>query len=790
MKRKLLSLLLAFMLCLTLLPTAALAGETDGAAWDGTADTSWYDESQSEFHLTTAEQLAGLAQLVNDRAATVSFAGKTLYLDNDLDLSGHQWTSIGFINRFSGTFDGQYHTIANLYHHYTEQTSKRSGLFGVVENGTIRNLFITDADIVSNDSRLNAGILADDVTDSVIENCYTSGRIENNNGHKLLGGLIGQCIAGTQVRGCGSDAVVVSTEAAVLGYFGGDTVGGLIGQWETSNKNSLIADCWFGGSVSCEYDDAGVAGILGAHFGYEDDPNVVIKNCLVATKNITCAEPGNITWITAATNASAASCVWPDSPPSGVELGEDEYPNNNGNYLAVVSLIISGSYAYLDPDFDQSQCGNAASDFTAPAVLAGLQSNAGTGIEWVAGIEHPTFAWDEQHALADYTAVDAALEKANALREGDYKDFSAVKAALASVDRAKSKAEQTEVDAMAQAIEDAVAALEYKDADYTAVDAAIAKANALNESDYVDFSAVKEAVDAVVRGKNITEQDEVDAMAQAIEDAIQALVVVVNDPVYSVTVSGETEGGSVAVRPRYASEGTIVTVTVTTDSSCRLESLTVTDKNGRELTLTDKGNGKYTFAMPAGRVTVSAVFAKEAEVSPFRDVATDAPCYEAVKWAAAQGITGGIGDGLFGPDLLCTRAQIVTFLWRSAGEPEPENGSGFADVSAESYYTKAVAWAVENGVTAGTGNDCFSPDTACTRAQLAAILWRAAGKPEAANAGFADVSPDDWFAAAVNWAAETGVIPGDGGRFAPDGTVTRAQLAEVLMRAVAENGKA
>lgn len=726
MKRKLLSLLLAFALCLMLLPTAALAEETDGAAWNGTADTSWYNESQSEFHLTTAEQLAGLAQLVNDKTASVSFAGKTLYLDNDLDLSGHQWTAIGSFNSFSGTFDGQYHTIANLYHHYTGQTSTRSGLFGAVENGTIKNLLVTDADIVSNDGRLNAGILADDVSDSVIENCYTSGRIENNDGHKLLGGLIGQCLAGTQVRGCGSDAVVVSTEAAALGYFGGDTVGGLIGQWETSNKNSLIADCWFGGSISCEYDDAGVAGILGAHFGYEDDPSVVIKNCLVATKNITCAEPGNITWITAATNASAADCVWPDSPPSGVELDEETYPDNNGNYLAVVSLIISGYNAYLDPDFDQSLCGNAVSDFTAPAVLAGLQSNAGTGIEWVAGIEHPRFAWDEQHALADYTAVDAA----------------------------------------------------------------IAKADALNESDYVDFSAVKEAVAAVVRGKNITEQDEVDAMAQAIVAAIQSLVVVVNDPVYSVTVSGETKGGSVSVRPRYASEGTIVTVTVTTDSCCRLENLTVTDKNGRELTLTDKGDGRYTFTMPAGRVTVSAVFAEEAEVSPFRDVATDAPCYEAVKWAAAQGITGGIGDGLFGPDLLCTRAQIVTFLWRAAGSPEPENGSGFADVSADSYYAKAAAWAVEAGVTAGTGEGKFSPDAACTRSQLAAILWRAAGKPDAADAGFADVSPDDWFAAAVNWAAETGVIPGDGGRFAPAGTVTRAQLAEVLMRALAGSGKA
>ena len=179
--------------------------------------------------------------------------------------------------------------------------------------------------------------------------------------------------------------------------------------------------------------------------------------------------------------------------------------------------------AGADPTFDQSSCGTAVSNFTSADVLAGLQTNAGAGVEWVAGIGHPTFVWDDNNIPADYTAIDAAIAKANALNTDEYKDFTAVEAAVNAVVRDKNITEQSEVDAMAKAIEDAIAALQYKDADYTKVDAAIAKANALNKDNYKDFSAVETAVKAVVRGKNITEQSEVDKMAKAIEDAIAAL---------------------------------------------------------------------------------------------------------------------------------------------------------------------------------------------------------------------------------------------------------------------------
>ena len=257
-----------------------------------------------------------------------------------------------------------------------------------------------------------------------------------------------------------------------------------------------------------------------------------------------------------------------------------------------------------------------------------------------------------------------------------------------------------------------------------------------------------------------------------------------SSPSYSVTTPGKTENGTVTVSPKNAKKGTTVTITVKPDSGYQLDALTVTDKNGNELKLTDKGNGKYTFTMPAGKVEIKATFVKEAEVSPFSDVSTTAYYYEAVKWAREKGITGGIGNDLFGPNQPCTRAQIVTFLWRAAGSPEPKNMSSFTDVPADSYYAKAVAWAAENGITGGTGDGQFSPDATCTRAQSVTFLFRAIGKLVDSKAEFNDVLTDSYYANAVAWAVENGVTNGIGnGLFWPDNSCTRAQIVTFLYRA-------
>jgi len=257
-------------------------------------------------------------------------------------------------------------------------------------------------------------------------------------------------------------------------------------------------------------------------------------------------------------------------------------------------------------------------------------------------------------------------------------------------------------------------------------------------------------------------------------------------PTYPVSVSDKMENGTVTVSPKNAAKGDTVTITVKPDEGYALDKITVTDKDGNELPLTDKGDGRYTFTMPSGKVEIGAAFAPEIEVSPFADVSTDAYYYEAVKWAVGKGITTGVGEDLFAPDGTCSRAQIVTFLWRAAGSPEPKTQSSFADVPADSYYAKAVAWAVENGVTTGTGEGRFSPDDPCSRSQAVTLLWRAMGQPAGGSAAFTDVPADSYFAEAVAWAAESNVTTGVGDDlFAPDGTCSRAQIVTFLWRAYA-----
>ena len=257
-----------------------------------------------------------------------------------------------------------------------------------------------------------------------------------------------------------------------------------------------------------------------------------------------------------------------------------------------------------------------------------------------------------------------------------------------------------------------------------------------------------------------------------------------SDPSYAVETPDKTENGSVSVSPKNASQGDRVTLTVKPDEGYELDSLKVLDKNNKELALTDKGGGKFTFIMPAGKVEVKAVFVEEVKVSPFQDVPIDAYYYEAVKWAQKKGITGGIGNDLFGPYQSCTRAQIVTFLWRAAGSPEPEGAAaGMTDVAAGSYYEKAVAWAIENGITTGTADGLFAPDASCTRAQGMTFLFRASKASADGVPAFSDVAADAYYAEAVKWATDNGITTGvGGGKFNPNGTCTRAQIATFLYR--------
>ena len=525
MKRKLLSLLLALCLVMVLVPMSVFAEETVADSWDGTADTSWYTSAPdaSEYYISTAEQLAGLAQLVNTDPGTTNFAGKTFYLENDLDLSGHEWISIGTVlggdypeYSFCGVFDGQGHVISNLYSHesYIEGADEshnllRNALFGSVYNGEVKNLGVANAEIwidPKDNSAAGKGILVDWMGKSKITNCWTSGSIYSGTKiEKNIGGIVGVTMQGCTISGCYSTATLTGNFTNSEGYYTEpnpadwpcDTIGGIVGA--RFDGDLTVTDCWFDGKIVVNSITAAVGGIV----GYTDDQlgSGTVNNCMVTTTDMGVDNDGNTCWVSYALGGTVENCYWPND-----EKAYDPSP-----------------LAQVGGQSNEAQ-GTAVTDFTSADVLAVLKNNAGAGVEWVAGIGHPTFVWDDNNILADYTAVEAAIARATALDSSLYTNYSAVEDAINSVDRAKSKAQQTEVDAMAKAIEDAINALVYKDADYAKVDEAIAKVNALNKDNYKDFSGVEAAVNAVVRDKNITKQGEVDAMAKAIEDVINALV--------------------------------------------------------------------------------------------------------------------------------------------------------------------------------------------------------------------------------------------------------------------------
>ena len=260
-------------------------------------------------------------------------------------------------------------------------------------------------------------------------------------------------------------------------------------------------------------------------------------------------------------------------------------------------------------------------------------------------------------------------------------------------------------------------------------------------------------------------------------DASSTLVAPIDTP-------ERTPGGSLELKPKNAKPGETVTITVTPDEGYELGDLIVRDVGGENIPLTREDDGEFSFVMPKSSVRISVSFVREGDDGWFVDVPGGAYYYDAVKWAVEQGVTNGTDKTHYSPDGFCTRAQIVTFLWRAAGRPEPASMSSFVDVPADAYYAKAVAWAAELGIARGIDATHFDPDGICTRAHAVTFLARAA---EAASGSgktpFTDVSETAYYAPAVKWAAAGGVTAGvSATRFAPDRTCTRAQIVTFLYR--------
>ena len=776
MKRKILSLLLSFTLCLTLLPTAAFA------------------EGPDKISITTVDELLQFAKAV-DNGEYDDKIDAVVSLDADLDLTGVVWKPIGsvfdgdgnLLHYFSGKFYGNGHTISNL--DFSENYGKAEypvfGFFSVAYGAEISGLTIQGKLDVSNSGYVFFGTVAGVAENSKISDCVSD--VSFTDTDKYINGpaaLCGYAINST-IEHCqnkGTFSVTTDTTSlqmgGIVGVADNSTVqycantgdmtswtphtGGIVGQLYQGSK---IINCYSTGKLvplgHGTTNFGGIAGTVGA--GTE------IRHCYFAGEM-------DLSQYTATTPYKRLGGI-----AGGVSSGTPVFENN----YFLETENVPACFKYQDAGTEKALDFMKTEDFFNEITAAGgnyrFNSN-GTPL-----LPAPKYAVSFVVTPAELTNV---VIKVNGQAVANPADLEAGTYAV-EVSADNCEVFRSDITITADtATHMQTIAMTYLPANYTKVDAAIAKANALNKDNYMDFSGVEAAVNAVVRGKNITEQDEVDAMAQVIEEAINALVRKSSggddsDPTYAIEVGKDIRNGTVTANRRYAERGDTVTITVKPDDGFKLDDLTVTDKNGKELKLTDKGNGKYTFTMPASKVEIKATFVKEVETSPFSDVSTSAYYYEAVKWAQEKGITGGIGNGLFGPNQPCTRAQIVTFLWRAAGSPEPKAMSSFADVSTDAYYAKAVAWAVENGITTGTGDGKFSPDATCTREQAVAFLYRASGSPAVSgSSAFSDVAANAYYADAVAWAEKNGVTGGiGGGLFGSGNTCTRAQIVTFLYRA-------
>ena len=492
MKKKVLSLLLTLCLAMTFVPMAAFAAEAPlFGGGTGTQQDPWLITSQADL-IALAEFLnSGNAETFDTENAGVGNChGYYFKQTADIDLTGVTWEPIGYSGGgyyFAGNYDGDGHTISNA-----TSTGKNdadgfatAGIFGWVAFGSVENLHVKNANFVATgqNNYSYVGGIAGVCYGSSIKNCSVvdsslESRRDNNN--NCAGSIVGYSTGGTFEK-CAAENNQVKTMCYGGGFVG--EVDDTYGVGNSTFTNCYVAKC----TVISETDDSQGTSFSGGFAGEMTDSTLTLQNCYVYQTALSIA--GN-----------------------AVPQGTGVFAGN-----------LWGGCTIVDTNCYFGACGTTERAGAA-AEKSGEEFENGT----VAGSLGDAFAQARNYpkfkdSPADYSAVDAAIAKANGLNRDDYKDFSAVETAINSVVRGKKLAEQADVDAMAKAIEDAIAALQYKDADYTKVDAAIAKANALNKDNYKDFSAVEAAVNAVVRGKNITEQGEVDAMAQAIETALSAL---------------------------------------------------------------------------------------------------------------------------------------------------------------------------------------------------------------------------------------------------------------------------
>ena len=701
---------------------------TIGGGTFNTAITGSGTESDP-YQISTAAQLKRFRDIVNGTGGQTQNLGACAELTADIDLENEAWKPIGYASKYdetkaySGTFDGKEHTISGL-----KVDVPVSGLFGCTKNAAIKNLTVAGSVGGGSCDIAGGGIVGYSVG-GAIENCGNLCEVKVH-GSCPGGGIVGSA-SNLTIIGCYNAGKGLKSD--------GMRGGGIVGKGENVN----IYDCYNVGEINGYTSKRG--GIVG-----ETSGSVFVYNCYNAGSVI-----------------KAGSSNDDDKTVRGIVGGGDG------------TVQIQNCYYLEGTKADTEATAKSAEEFSNGTVLKLLKAGTHNGTnpwdsvskEWN-GMVLPGFTWQNNNHTHTWGAWmsngDGTHTHACACSVTETINCSGGTATC----KERAVCDVCKAEYGATAPDNHGGKLKHVEA----------KAATTSEEGNIEYwyceTCGKYYSDAGTKNE-ITQAETVISKRHSSGGGSTS-----GSSSYPITIPGKTENGTVTVSPRSAEKGDSVTITVKPDRGYQLDDLAVTDKNGKELKLTDKGNGKYTFTMPSGKVKINATFTKEAESSPFSDVSTSAYYYEAVKWAQEKGITGGIGNGLFGPNQPCTRGQIVTFLWRAAGSPVVNYAMNMTDVAEDAYYGEAVRWALSEGITTGTGDGKFSPDATCTRAQSVTFLFRAIGKLVDSKAEFIDVLTDSYYANAVAWAVENGVTNGIGdGLFGPDNSCTRAQIVTFLFRA-------
>lgn len=773
------------------------------------------------YEIGTADQLKLFRQIVNGVQTDNQNAvlppqnpAACAVLTGSIDLNNEKWTPIGNdSNKYTGTFNGQNYTINGL--NIDDADQRYVGLFGYISGATVKNL--TAAGTVKG-SKSIGGIVGGAAKNSTIENCRNDCRVTSNadnDGSPSAAGIVSWA-SNTIIAGClntgmievnggytGEVGGIVSTLSASVtiknccntgevkvsgnGDFGLYEAGGIVG---ASNAGTVVG-CYNAGTVTLDHSGEAmhssyVGGIVGYAGQYGEGE--AIYDCF----NVGAVKAQGKVYVGGVVGRNSAAKVYNcynAGAMTGTFIGEVVGSNSkaveNCYYLdsTAENTIAENDVKY--GTVDEATGPKTAAEFANGTVLALLihgrddsEHPWNSECKYLAAVGKtlPVFNWqngdEHTHTWSQWTHVDDT-------------DTHSRSCTCNAVETENCFGGEATCSAKAKC---ATCGEEY---------GTINPNHHGNKLKHVEAKAASASEEGNIEYWYCEACDKYFSDADTTNEIKQAETVIPkrqssgsNSSSYPITVPDKTENGFVTVSPKNASAGSTVTITVKPDSGYVLETISVTDKNGNDLKLTDKGNGKYTFTMPASKVEIKVTFMEDNSVlNFFYDVPNDAYYYEAVKWAAENGITGGVGNSLFAPNQPCTRAQIVTFLWRAAGSPVVNYLMPFTDVDEGAYYAEAVRWAASTGIVTGLTETTFGTDSVCTRAQAAAMIYRCAQAQGKGFTGawmfhlpFTDVP--EWAYESVAWCYMNSVTMGvSETAFAPGSDCTRAQIVTFLWRA-------